>query len=150
MKILGIDYGTKKIGVALSDESTSFAFPYSIIETRKTSSAEERSGKTLGVKEVSKIKKICENHNVSKIILGRSLDFKGRPNPVQTNIENFKLALEKETGLLVEYQDETLTTSEAKRSPDKINPRKGAPKIKPKDVDASAAALILQSYLDKQ
>lgn len=126
---MGIDYGEKRIGVALSDEGGSFAFAHSVIQNCPNCA-------TLNV---AQIKKICREKNVFKIILGESLDYKGQPNPVMKKIELFKKLLEKEVRLPVEYQSEILTTKEAERVQGKI-----------KKIDASAAALILRSYIEKQ
>lgn len=122
---MGIDFGEKRIGVALSDECGSMAFPHSVVANDKNAFKE--------------IKKICETNNVSKIILGQSLDYKGQPNLVMAKIEIFKKTLEKETGLPVVYQPETLTTQEAQRLQGNIE-----------KIDASAAALILRSFIEKQ
>lgn len=125
MYLMGIDYGEKKIGIALSDENGSFAFAHSVIENDRNA--------------IKKIKKICEENDIWEIILGKSVDYQGRPNPVMKKIEPFKKLLEKEIGLRVEYEPEVLTTKEAERIQGKI-----------KKIDASAAALILRSFLEKQ
>ncbi|MBU2263671.1 Holliday junction resolvase RuvX [Patescibacteria group bacterium] len=125
---MGIDYGEKRIGVALSDESGSFAFPHSVIANCPKCA-------TLNV---AQIKKICGENDVGKIILGESLDYKGKPNPIMKKIERLKVLLEKESGLPVIYQSEVLTTKEAERIIGKT-----------KKTDASAAALILRSYIEK-
>jgi len=122
---MGIDYGKKRIGVALSDERGNFAFPYSVVANDKNA--------------IREIKKICEENKVKKIILGQSLDYKGQPNLVMAKIEMFKKTLEKEIGLPVVYQTETLTTQEAERIQGKTA-----------KTDASAAALILRSFLEKK
>jgi len=126
---MGIDYGEKRIGIALSDESESFAFAHSVIQNCPICAA-------LGA---AQIKKICKEQNVAKIILGESLDYKGKPNPIMKDIERFKKLLEKEVGLPVIYQQEILTTKEAERLQGKIE-----------KIDASAAALILRSYIERQ
>lgn len=146
MRYLGIDYGTKRIGVAFSDENGKMAFAYGVIVN-------------IGAEKVlAKIKKICAENFVGKIILGKSLNYKGEPNPIMAKIEPFKTVLEKEIGLPVEYQNETLTSAEARRPlsgerkrPPTLSKRKSPEKEKQArmKVDASAAALILQSYLDK-
>lgn len=146
MRYLGIDYGAKRIGVALSDEKGKMAFAYGVIAN-------------IGAKKVlAKIKKICAENSVGKIVLGKSLNYKGEPNPIMDKIELFKEALEKETGLTVVYQNETLTSAEARRPlggerkrPPTLSKRKSPEKEKQArgKVDASAAALILQSCLDK-
>ena len=98
MRYLGIDYGAKRIGIALSDEKGKMAFAYGVILNT-------------GKKEVvEKIKKICEENFVGKIVLGKSLNYKGEPNIIMEKIEPFKMALEKEIGLPVVYENETLTS----------------------------------------
>jgi len=125
MRLMGIDYGKKRIGVALSDEGGGFAFAHSVVENDKNA--------------IRKVKKICEENKVGEIILGESVDYKGQPNPVMAEIKKFKTGLEKEIGLPVEYQKETLTTKEAERIIGKT-----------KKTDASAAALILRSFLERE
>jgi putative Holliday junction resolvase len=122
---MGIDYGEKRIGVALSDEGGGFAFAHGVVKNGKNA--------------VKKIKKICEENKVGKVILGESVDYNGRPNPIMEEIKKFKKALEEETSLPAEYQKETLTTKEAERL------QEGNKKI-----DASAAALILRSFLERE
>ena len=129
MRLMGIDYGGKRIGVALSDESAGFAFAHSVLKNCPRCS-------TFNVEQ---IKKICEGNKVGKIVLGESVDYKGRPNPIMAEIENFKKELEREIGLPVEYQRETLTTKEAERGQGKTG-----------KIDASAAALILRSFLEQK
>ena len=147
MRILGIDYGEKRIGIALSDENGKMAFAYGVIANR-------------GMEKVSaEIKKICAENSVEKIIMGKSLNYKGEANSIMAKIEQFKTALEKETGLPVSYQNETLTSAEARRPldglrkrPPVLNKRKSPGKEKKArmKIDASAAALILMSFLDKK
>ena len=147
MRYLGIDYGTKRVGVALSDENGKMAFAYGVIANQ-------------GTKKVSaEIKKICAENSVGKIVLGKSLNYKGELNPIMAEIEPFKTVLEKETSLPVIYENETLTSAEARRPleglrkrPAVLSKRKSPEKEKKArmKVDASAAALILRSYLDKK
>lgn len=146
MRYLGLDYGTKRIGIALSDENGKMAFAYGVIAN-------------IGVEKVlAKIKKICAENFVGEIVLGKSLNYKGQPNPIMAKIEPSKTALEKEIGLPVIYENETLSSAEARRPLD--GPRKRPPILSKRKspekerqarmkIDASAAALILQSYLDR-
>ena len=146
MRYLGLDYGTKRIGVALSDEKGKMAFAYGVIANRGTE------------KVSAEIKKICAENSVGKIVLGKSLNYKGELNPIMAEIEPFKTVLEKETSLPVIYENETLTSAEARRPleglrkrPAVLSKRKSPEKEKKAGmkVDASAAALILRNYLDK-
>lgn len=146
MRYLGIDYGEKRIGTAFSDENGKMAFACSVIVN-------------VGIKKaIYEIKKICAEKNIGKIVLGKSLNYKGEDNPIMAKIELFKTELEKETGLVVVYENETLTSAEArrpldgerKRSPT-LSKRKSPEKEKKAmaKIDASAAALILRNHLDK-
>lgn len=146
MRYLGIDYGTKRIGISLSDEKGKMAFAHGVIAN-------------VGMAKVlAEIKKICSENSVGKIVLGKSVDYKGDPNPIMAETEPFKQALEKETTLPVVYQNETLTSAEARRPlagprkrPPVLSKRKSPQKEKKlrSKVDASAAALILRSYLER-
>lgn len=143
MRYLGIDYGEKRIGLALSDESGKFAFAHDVILN-------------LGHgKVIKKIKKICDENNVGKIVLGKSFDFKNEPNPIMKKIEVFKKELEKGVNLEIVYEDETLTTAEAKQAlrGERARPPIANKRVKKtagkKLVDALSAAFILKSFLDK-
>jgi len=146
MRYLGIDYGTKRVGVALSDENGKMAFAYGGIVNFGNKKA------------MADIKKICVENSVGKIILGKSLNYKGECNPIMDKIELFKIELEKEIGLPVVYENETLTSAEARRPlsgprkrPPVLSKRRSPEKEKKASllIDASAAALILQNHLDK-
>ncbi|HEY4504350.1 MAG TPA: Holliday junction resolvase RuvX [Candidatus Paceibacterota bacterium] len=124
MKYLGIDYGAKRIGLAVSDAGGRIAFPRKVLANE-------------GEKSLRYVALLCEKEAVGEVVFGQSLDYKGRPNPIQTQIENWKLKLEKLCHIPVYYQQEVLTSFEAARNTGK------------EMLDASAAALILQSYLDR-
>lgn len=142
MRFLGVDYGTKKIGIALSDKSAKFAFPHSIIKFTRPGLVN------------SEIKKICRENEVEKIILGKPGGYKGDAQKILGKIEKFKKELEKNTGLSVVYESEVLTTKQAERpyggekTGRPVSNKKKTAKKPAKDMDASAAALILQSWLD--
>ncbi len=144
MRFLGIDYGIKNIGLALSDESASFAFPFTVITNKNISKSLE------GVLEV------CKKNNVSKIIIGRSIDTKGKHNPIMVDILKFKKNLEESVNIKVEFEDEFFTTREARMLSAKeeklgraaTKARKDKKNIK-KMIDAEAATIILQSYISR-
>lgn len=127
MKFLGIDYGTKRIGLAISDANGQLAFPKEVVKN---------NGELF-----RKIEEIISKENISEIVIGESLDFAGLPNALQKEIEFFILKLEKKFKIPVHTEKEFLTSIEARRygNPENSN-----------QADASAAALILQRYLDKR
>lgn len=125
MRHLGIDYGTKRIGIALSDEGGTMAFPHKIIENSKSN--------------VSAIFDICKREGVEMIVVGESVNYQGEPNIVKKKVDAFIAELKKNVSIPIVEEREFLTTQQA-RFFQKDNKR----------VDDSAAAIILQSYLDKK
>jgi putative Holliday junction resolvase len=137
MKHIGIDYGTKRVGIAISDDGGSFAFPYKIIPN--------------DMALVDTVHNICGEEEVAAIVLGESSDLSGKPNKVMGSIEEFKRNLEAELDLPVYLQKEFMTTVEARgRAGKEQNDARKVAKGEAKQADASAAALILQRYLDKR
>lgn len=124
MKYIGIDYGTKRIGVALSDDGGMLAFPYRVIDNTQ--------------EVFNELKSIIKEHDVSGIVVGESLDYSGKPNPVMEDIGRFASILEEKTGIAVRYEPEFLTSAQARHIQGDSH-----------TLDASAAAIILQSFLDK-
>lgn len=134
MKCIGIDYGTKRIGVAVSDDTGSLAFPLAVVKA--------------GHGALEEVVRLAKEHGATKIIVGESRDNKGQMNAVMEDIEQFKKDVEELSGLPTEYEREFFTSSLAARQ---FAPEEGSRKKNPSHdtLDASAAALILQSYLDK-
>lgn len=124
MKYIGIDWGKKRVGVAHSDEDGVVAFPL------RTLSSDERL--------VGELKRICTEVGASAFVVGESLDFAGKDNPVMARITPFVEKLREETGLPVFFEREFLSSAHA----DSIQGTGTGN-------DASAAALILQRYLDR-
>lgn len=124
MKFLGIDYGTKRIGFALSDQNGRIAFPKEVVKN---------NGELF-----RKITEVIKAEGVSEVVVGESLDFAGLPNPLMKEIDFFVAKLERKFKVPVHLEKEFLTSVEARRYGE------GG------QVDASAAALILQRYLDKK
>ncbi len=142
MKHLGVDYGSKRVGFAISDTDGVFAFPYKIIPN--------------DLSLVDAVHNICGTEEVSAIVIGKSHDLSGAPNKIMGSIEEFKRNLETELDLPVYFQNEFMTTIEARgrEGKESNNARKIAKdqnqNLKQNNADASAAALILQRYLDKK
>ena len=132
MRHLGIDFGAKRVGLALSDEGGVMGFPHSTIPN---------SGKL-----IDEVLALMQEKGVERVVLGESLAFDGSQNPVAKVAKEFGEALERRSGVPVVYEPETLTTQEARRNFEGVR-ESGSGNLL---VDASAAALILTSYLDKQ
>src|SRR3989344_3838080 len=113
MKLLGIDYGTKRIGIALSDDEGVLAFPCSVI----TSQCKPLSTSAWIKYVADKIKELCEKEKVGAIVIGESRDFKQKENPIMPAVRALKAALERETGLPVYFEPEMLTSAQARRAP---------------------------------
>lgn len=121
---MGIDYGTKRVGIAFTDEMGKMAFPYGVI---------------VNTNELLKeLVALIEEKEVSEIVVGSSLNKDGAPNKVQAQIEELITDLTLQTGLPVHLEPEQYTTQEALR----IQGRN-------KNTDASAATIILNSYLNR-
>ena len=125
MKYLGIDYGVKRLGLALSDGEGKIAFPHSVIQNNENI--------------ISDIKNLVKREGVGEVVVGESNDFHGNPNKIMKEIEIFVQKLREEFNLIVHLEPEFLTSIEAERVQGKNNMH-----------DASAAAIILQSFLDKR
>ena len=136
MRIMGLDYGSRTVGVAMSDELLITA---QVLETI-TRKDENKLRKTL-----ARIEEIAKEYNVERIVLGYP---KNMNNTLGERIERtmeFKEAVERRTGLPIVLWDERLTTIAAEKSLIESNVRREHRKDY---VDQVAAAFILQGYLD--
>lgn len=136
MKRIGIDFGAKRVGIALSDDMGVFAFPREIMKN--------------DARLLDAVRVLCDKEGVGEIVIGESLDHAGIPNPIMADARIFAGEIGKATGLPVVFQKEFMTSLEARRPTDgkkKLIARK-LKQDASAAVDASAAALILQRYLD--
>ena len=124
MKYLGIDFGTKRVGVAISDDDGSFAFPKAIFDASTA---------------VDDITTICKAELVGAIVIGESVATNGELNELANLVNAFKAKLVVATTLPIFFEREGFSTVEAHRYQVAAGSR-----------DDSAAAIILQRFLDKQ
>ena len=124
MRYMGIDYGKKRIGVALSDESGAIAFPEVVLLASDTAPHD--------------IASLVKERSVGAIVLGESLTYMNEPNTVMPAIERFKDSLAQLVDVPLVYQPEQMSSVAAGRFQGKHEKS-----------DASAAAIILQWYLDR-
>lgn len=120
--LMGIDYGTKRIGIALSDQEGTMAFPLEVL-------AYERA-------VVNNIKRVVQERGVKKIIIGLPFALDGKPTDATAGAWEFAKTLNRELGIPVDFADEIYTSQQAAR----IQGKK-------ESIDASSAALILDQYL---
>lgn len=123
MKYLGIDYGTKKVGLAFSDDAGVLAFPHKVIPNND--------------KFRDVLEDILKHMEISDVVMGHSINNDGEENPVMIEARGLADALTRE-GFTVHFEPEFFTTVQAKRNTADAH------------ADASAAALILQGFLDKE
>ncbi len=146
MKYLGIDYGKKRIGVAVSDEGAVMAFPLGTVENGASAMQEEAA--------LTEVLDIIKENEVKIAVIGESHDLSGKPNPIMRNIESFTEKLQN-AGIVIEFEPEFFTSAQALRQTRGTQRRPtqrelSTAKVAEGNHDASAAALILQSYLDRR
>ena len=123
MKYLGIDYGTKRVGLAVAEDG-GMAFPLRVILNTSTL--------------VADIVGVCAKEGVDSIVIGESLNFQNTHNALQKKIAGFADEIKSATSLPVVFMNEVLSSREAMHLQGDNSQN-----------DASAAAIVLQSYLEK-
>jgi putative Holliday junction resolvase len=135
-KILGIDYGDVRIGIAVSDVDQTIAFGRKAI-------------KNLSYKQViEEIVKICKEEKIVQIIIGLPLGLDGRKTDQTKKVEFFVSKLKEHLDIPINYQDERLTTKESNGILTTLKIRRKEKKFKKQQKDIIAASLILQNYLN--
>ena len=133
LRILALDHGTKRIGVAISDELKMLAHPLEFILAESMPAFVERLRKILAEKP-------CE-----LILVGMPRNMDGSFGPAAEKVREFIATLQPQVTIPIKTWDERLTSTQANRMMIEGNVRRDQRKQK---VDAMAAAVLLQSYLD--
>jgi len=133
-RILGIDYGSERIGLALSDPMGIIASPLDAI-TNDTHALE-------------RLHAVIAKESVTTLVVGMPLTLKGEMGSKAQEVEEFISLLESALGLRVIRWDERYTTTIARRSMIDLGTKKKTRRTDRGRVDAMAAAVLLQSYLD--
>ena len=136
MRVMGLDYGDKTVGVAISDKLLITAQPIETIERERASKLR---------KTYQRIETLIAEYSVEKIVIGRPLNMNGTEGERVETTRAFKDELARRTGLEIVEVDERLTTAEANRILEETGVAHSARK---EHIDKMAAAIILQSYLD--
>ncbi len=134
MRILAIDHGTKRMGIALSDELKTIAQPAGFIPSEPFNEFLEQ------------LKNLIREKEVDLIIVGLPRNMDGSYGPAALKVQDFVAVLKNAIAVPIQTVDERLTSVQANRFLISAKVRRDKRKEK---VDATAAALILQSYLDR-
>jgi putative pre-16S rRNA nuclease len=148
VRILALDYGRARIGVALADIAVGLAQPLCTLERINRN------------EDMRRLRELARDNGVKQIVVGLPLRLDGTRGDMAEEVEGFAQRLRKQIGLPVEMVDERLTSWEAERLLEEIQGRvlrapaiPGRPAKKDSGrvgVDAVAAAVILKEYLDRQ
>lgn len=130
-QILAVDYGTRRIGVAVSDPDGRFALPLETLEVPARSRA-------------AAVARLASERGADTVVVGRPRRTAGEDSGLWPEIEKFAARL-RARGLRVEFEDEAYTSAEASAL---LPSRRGA-SVRKGHIDAVAASLILKQYLDR-
>ena len=130
-KVIGIDYGKKRIGIAISDIDQKIAFPLITVENNKP---------------IEALKKIIESEKVASIVVGVPINLDGSNTDATEMCFKFHLRLKKEFPKINHFvEDERLTSKLAKRFLNQSNKKKQ--RVNKKNVDMISASIILENFL---
>jgi len=133
MRYLGVDYGSSKIGLALSDEAGTMGFPHDIVRNTP--------------KLIDELCALIAKEQVGAVVIGESRTLAGGENPIAKDARALGGALTERAGVPVFFESEVFTSAEARRLP--LKEDKSRAQKRRTAVDDSAAALILTSYLSR-
>jgi putative pre-16S rRNA nuclease len=136
VRVLAIDYGERRLGLAISDTAGEIAFPAGTLERRG------------GARDLAALRELAAERGVERLVVGLPLHLDGRAGTGARAAERFAAALGEATGLPVETLDERWTTREAERS---LRERgRGRARHRRGDVDTVAATLLLRTWLERR
>jgi putative Holliday junction resolvase len=140
MRALGVDYGRKRVGLALSDASGMLARPW---KTLSVAGIDRQAGEL--AREIDAL--AAESDGLAIIVIGLPRRLSGDPNEQTAAVEGLTLRLKTHTAVPIVLQDERLTSHEAEAL---LSRREKDWRKRKLQVDAVAAAVILQDYLDSR
>ena len=127
-RILAVDYGSKRTGLAISDPLNQYAIPLEIIESTRT---------------YPHIKQLLLNENIQTVVIGLAVPMSGRPNQQVTSTINIANRI-RNLGVEVVFEDEHLTSEAA------LQIQHGQPSLNKTFIDDIAASVILQQYINSK
>ena len=135
MRILALDHGTKRIGLAVSDDLGMIALPLEFVPAEPFEQF------------LTRLREVIAEKNVELLLVGMPRNMDGTYGPAAEKVRAFITALKTAVALPIKTWDERLTSAQANRFFIQANVRRDKRKEK---VDQTAAAILLQSYLDSQ
>jgi putative Holliday junction resolvase len=135
MRVLAIDHGTKRMGIALSDETATIAQPLEFIPAEPFADF------------LARLKQLIIDKQVDQILVGMPRNMDGSYGPAALKVQEFVAVLKETIAVPIKTWDERLTSAQANRMLIQANVRRDKRKQR---VDAAAAAILLQSYLDSR
>jgi len=125
MKRMGIDFGSKKIGIAMTDDAGQMAFPHAVVPNDE--------------KFMSYVEQLVSERGIEEIVIGHSLNNQGEDNPIHEQTKEFMTDIALSIGVPVHLEPEQYSTQQAAQIQGKTE-----------KTDASAAAIILDSFITKE
>ncbi len=135
MRILAVDHGEKRIGLALSDSTATIASPFKIIEHVSR------------LLDAAQVANLAAENEVGLIVVGQSFDEEGKPNLAGRRAAKFAEALKEQTQITVELFDESFSTQDARKAVIEMGVSR---KKRAGHYDALAAVVILRSYIESR
>jgi len=140
MRILGIDFGLRRVGLALSDPSGRLARPWRTVERRGDDAALAADL----AREIAAL--AADQDGLAAVVVGRPARLDGSPNEMTARVEAFAASLGTLVGVMVALEDERLSSHEAEA---RLAERERDWRKRKQKLDAAAAAVFLQDYLDR-
>ena len=125
MKRLGIDFGSKKIGIAITDEAGKMAFPHQVVPN--------------DADFLKYVEELVAERGIEEIVIGHSLDNNGQPNQIHAAIKDFMGDIGLSLGIPVQLEPEQYSTQQALHIQGRTS-----------QTDAAAAAIILDSFITRR
>jgi putative Holliday junction resolvase len=135
MRILAVDHGEKRIGLALSDPTATLASPLKVIEHVSR------------IMDAAQVANIAVENEVGLIVIGQSFDEDGRPNLAGRRAAKFASVLQEQTPIPIVLWDESFSTQDARAARIELGVSR---KKRAGHQDSFAAVMILQSYLESK
>lgn len=135
MKLMGLDLGTRRIGIAMADELQILAYSFQNYDCQNKE------------KDLNHILSLIEQYNIEGVVLGLPLNMDGTEAEMTHKVKMFAKRLKRKTSAKIIFEDERLTSIEAEQILDANHVNR---KKQRKMLDAVSAQIILQKYLDKK